>query len=102
MVKFEVHAASHVLKFEHGASPSGAGDSDLNWVRTEFGMAGEQSVAAAEENGCIAMMKSLDVENGCGREVVKKDSAFDFGLDDGVVNVVREIGVRGEHGPGLH
>jgi hypothetical protein len=29
---------------------------------------------------------------------LKKDSAFDLGLDDGVVDVVGEIGVRREHG----
>jgi hypothetical protein len=44
------------------------------------------------------VVHGLDVEDGGGREVVEKDSAFDFGLDDGVVNVVCEIGVRDEHG----
>ena len=102
VVKFEVHAAADVLELEHGASPGGTGDGDVNRVGTEFGMAGEKSVAAAEENRGVAMVHGLDVEDGGGREIVEKDSAFDFGLDDGVVNVVREIGVRGEHGPGLN
>jgi hypothetical protein len=44
------------------------------------------------------MVHGLDVENRGGRKIVEKDSAFDFGLDDGVVDVVGEIGVRREHG----
>jgi hypothetical protein len=98
VVKFEVHAASDVLEFEHGASPGGTGDGDLNRVGTEFGMAGDESLAASEEDGGVAVVQGLNVEDGGGREVVEKDSAFDFGLDDGVVDVVGEIGVRGEHG----
>ena len=102
VVKFEMHAASDVLEFEHGASPSGAGDGDVDWAGTEFGMAGDESVAAAEENGGVAVMEGLDVEDSGRREIVEEDSTFDFGLDDGVVNVVREVGVRGEHGRYLH
>jgi hypothetical protein len=97
VVKFEVHAASDVLEFEHGASPSGTGYGDVNWVGTEFGMAGDESFAASEEDGGVAVVQSLNVEDGGGREVVEKDSTFDFGLDDGVVDVVGEIDVRGKH-----
>ena len=98
MVKFEVHAAPDVLEFEHGTPPGGTGDGDLNWVRTEFGMAGEERIAASKEDSGVAMVHGLDVENGGGRKIVEKDSAFDFGLDDGVVDVGGEIGVRREHG----
>jgi hypothetical protein len=28
---------------------------------------------------------------------VEENAAFDFGLDDGVVNVISEVGVRREH-----
>jgi hypothetical protein len=34
------------------------------------------------------VVQSLDFEDGGGREIVKENSAFDFGLDDGVVDVV--------------
>jgi len=100
VVKFEMHAAAYVLELEHGASPGGTGDGDLNGVRTEFGMAGEQSVVASEENGGVAVVEGLDVENGGRREIVEKDATFDFRLDDGVIDVVRQVGVRGEHGQG--
>jgi len=102
VMEFEVHAASYVLELEHGASPGGTGNGYVNRVRTEFGVAGEESVAAPEEDGGITVMHGLDVENGGGREVVEKDSTFDFGLDDGVVDVVGEIGVRDEHGRNLN
>jgi len=98
VVKFEVHAASNILEFEHGASPGGTGDGNVNGVRTEFGMAGDKSFAASEQDSGIAVVHGLNVEDGGGREIVKKDSTFDFGLDDGVVDVVGEIGVRREHG----
>jgi len=101
VVKFEVHAAAYVLELEHGASPGGAGDGDVNWVRAEFGMAGDESVTAAEQDGGVAMMHGLNVEDGGGGKVVEKNAAFDFRLDDGVVDVIREIGMRGEHYRGL-
>jgi hypothetical protein len=28
---------------------------------------------------------------------VEKDAAFDFGLNDGAIHVIGEVGVRGEH-----
>jgi hypothetical protein len=43
------------------------------------------------------MVESLDFEDGGRRKIVEENSAFDFGLDDGVVDVVREVGVRGKH-----
>src|SRR6266446_593253 len=97
MVKFEVHAAADVLELEHGASPGGAGNGDLNRVRAEFGMAGDEGIAAAEQDGGVAVVHGLDVEDGGGREIVEKDSTFDFGLDDGAVDVIGQIGVRSEH-----
>jgi hypothetical protein len=98
VVKFQVHATADVLEFEHGASPGGASDGHMDWVRTEFWMAGEESVAASEKDGGVAVVHGLDVEDGGGRKVAEKDPAFDFRLDDGVVHVVGEIRVRSEHG----
>ena len=60
-------------------------------------MAGEKSFAASEENGGVAVVKSLDFEDGGGGKIVEEDSALDFGLYDCVVDVVGEIGVRAEH-----
>jgi len=97
MAKFEVHAAADILELEHGTSPRGTGDGDLNRVRTEFGMAGDESVAASEENSGVAVVHGLNVENGGRRKIVEEDSTFDFRLDDGVVDVIREVGVRVEH-----
>ena len=97
VVKFEMHTAAYVLQLEHGASPGGAGDGDLNRIRTEFGVAGNHGVTAAEKHGGIAVMHGLDVEHGGWRKIVEKDSTFDLGLDDGVVNVISEVGVRNEH-----
>ncbi len=97
VVKFEVHAASDVLEFEHGTSPGGAGDGYLNRIGAEFGVAGDQSVAAAKQDSGVAVMHGLNVEHGGWREIVEKDSTFDFGLDDGAVDVIGQIGVRDEH-----
>ena len=97
MAKFEVHAAAYVLELEHGTSPGGTGDGYLNGVGTEFGMAGDESVAAAEQNGGVAVVHGLNVEDGGGRKIVEENSAFDFRLDDGVVDVIREVGMRVKH-----
>ena len=88
VTEFEVHAAADVLQLEHGASPGGTGNGDLHGAGAEFGMTGDEGIAAAEKNGGVAVVKSLDFEDGGGREIVKKNAAFDFGLDDGVVDVV--------------
>jgi hypothetical protein len=78
VAEFEVHAAAYVLQLEHGASPGGTGDGDLNGLGAEFGMAGEKSFAAAEKHGGVAVMQGLDFEDCRGREVVEENSAFDF------------------------
>jgi hypothetical protein len=69
----------------------------LNGVGAEFGVAGDENFAASENYGGVAVVQGLNEKDGGGREVVEKDSAFEFGLDDGVVDVVSEIGVRREH-----
>jgi hypothetical protein len=97
VAEFQVHAAAYILELEHGATPGGTSDGDVNWVGAKFGMAGEKSIVASEQDGGVAVMKSLNVEDGGRREIVEKNSTFDFGLDDGVVDVVGEIGVRDEH-----
>jgi hypothetical protein len=51
-------------------------------------MTREQSFAASEEHSRIAVMKSLDFEDRRWRKIVEKDSAFDFRLNNGVVDVV--------------
>jgi hypothetical protein len=51
-------------------------------------MAGEKSFAASKENGGVAVVKSLDFEDGGGGKIVEEDSALDFGLNDCVVDVV--------------
>jgi hypothetical protein len=43
------------------------------------------------------VVHGLNVEDGGGREIMEEDATFDFRLDDGVVDVIREVGVRGEH-----
>ena len=88
MAEFEVHTAADVLQFEHGAAQGGAGDGDLHGVGAELGMAGEESFAAAEQDGSVDVVESLNFEDGVGREIVEKDAAFDFGLDDGVIDFV--------------
>jgi hypothetical protein len=98
VMKFKMHAAAYVLELEHGASPGGAGDGYLNWVGTKLRMAGNHGMAAAEQDGGVAVVESLDFQNGGGREVVEKNSAFDFGLNDGVIHVIGQVGVRDEHG----
>ncbi|HKN17991.1 MAG TPA: hypothetical protein VJX47_13660 [Candidatus Sulfotelmatobacter sp.] len=88
VTEFEVHAAADVLELKHGASPGGTGYGNLHGAGAEFGMAGDEGVASTKKNGGVAVMESLNLEDGGGREIVKKDAAFDFGLDDGVVDVV--------------
>jgi hypothetical protein len=97
MAEFEMHAAADVLELEHGASPSRAGDGNLHGLGTELGMAGEHGFAAAEKYGGVAVMHGLYAEHGGRRKIAEKDSAFDFGLDDAVVDFVGEVGVGAKH-----
>jgi hypothetical protein len=60
-------------------------------------MTGDESVAASEEHRGVAVVESLDFEDGGRREIVEEDATFDFRLDDGAVNVIREVGVGREH-----
>ena len=92
MAEFEVHAAAYVLKLEHGASPGGAGDGDLDGLGTEFGMAGEKSFAAAKQHGGVAVVQRLNLEDGGRRKIAEVDTTLDFRLDDAAVHFVRELG----------
>ncbi len=97
MVKFQMHAASNVLEFEHGTAPGGTGNGDLHRTGTEFGMSREESFTAAEKNGRIAVMQSLNFKDGRGWEIVQKNSSFDFGLHDSAVDLVGQVRMRSEH-----
>lgn len=97
MAELEVHAAADILELEHGASPSGAGDGDLHRLGAKFGMAGNQGFTAAEKNSGVAMVHSLDFENGGGRKIAEKNSAFDFRLDDAAVYFISQVGVGVKH-----
>ena len=97
VAKFQLHAATDVLELEHGASPGGAGDGDLHGMGAELGVAGEKSFAAAEQDGGVTVVQSLNFQDCGGRKIVEKNSAFDFGADDDAVDFVGEVGVRVKH-----
>src|ERR1700678_1897377 len=97
MAELEVHATADILQLEHGAAPGGSSDGDLNRMRTKLGVAGDQSVAAAEKNSGVDMVHRFDFEHGGGREIVKKNSTFDFGLNDGAIYIISQVWVRDEH-----
>ena len=97
MAEFEMHAPADILEFEHRPSPSGTGNGDLHRVRTELRMARDESVTSTKENGRVDVVKGLDFENCRRWQIVKKNPAFDFGLDDGSVDVISQVGVRREH-----
>ena len=88
VAKFQVHAAPDVLQLEHGASPGGTGDGDLNGLGAEFGMAGEKRFAAAEKHGGVTVVHGLDFQDSGRGKFIKKNSAFDFRLDDAAVDFV--------------
>ena len=69
----------------------------MNRLRAEFGMTGEQSIAAAQQHSCIAMMHGLDLKNGGWRQVGQKNPTFDFRPDDTAIHFVGQVGVRVEH-----
>ena len=97
MAEFQVHAAAHILQLEHGASPGGTGDGDLDGLRAKFGMAGEQSFAASKKDCGVAVVHGLNLEDGGGRKIVEVDTTFDFRLDDAAVHFVGEVGVGVKH-----
>lgn len=97
VAEFQVHTAADVLHFQHGASPSGAGDGNVHGLRAELGMAGKQCLAAAEKHGSVTMMHGLDFQDGGWWKIVEKHPAFDFRLNDAAVDFVREVGVRAKH-----
>jgi hypothetical protein len=43
------------------------------------------------------VVEGLDFEDSGRRQIVEEDSTFDFGLDDGAVDIIRQVGVRREH-----
>src|SRR5579864_2734028 len=97
VVEFKMHTPAEELKLEHGASPARAGDGDLDRLRAEFGMTGEKSLAASEEDCGVAVIHGLNFKNGGRREIVQEDAAFDLRPDDLAVDLVAQVWVRREH-----
>ena len=96
VVKFEVHAASDVLQFEHGASPGGTGDADQNGLGAKLGMAGKQGQIFIQHDGGVAMILGLNFEHGRGGKIFQENAAFHFRLNDVAIYFVAEIGVGRE------
>ena len=97
MAEFQVHAAADVLQLEHGASPGGTSDSDLDRLRTEFRMAGEERFAAAQKHSGVAVVQGLNLEDCGWRKIAEIDATFYFRLDDAAVHFFSLVGVRAEH-----
>src|ERR1700685_109233 len=97
MVKFQVHAAAHKLKLQHGPSPSGTGNGHLHRVRAKFGVTGDQRVVAAQQHGLVAMMQGLNFEDGIGRKIFQENSTLNLRANDDAVDFVAQIRVRRKH-----
>ena len=97
-----MHAAPYELQLQHGAAPGRAGDSDLHRLRAELGMTGNKSLVAAEQNGSVAVVLSLDLKDGGGRKILEGNASLDFRLDDAAIHFIAQVRVRHEHrfGPG--
>ena len=97
MKEFEVHAAANIAEFEHGSSPGGTGDGDLDRIGAELGMTGDQCVTATEQDGRVAVIQGLNFEDGRGRKILQENAAFDLGSYDSAIDVIGEVGMRSEH-----
>src|SRR5579883_663150 len=96
MEKFEVHAAPNVAAAEHGASPSGPGDTDHHGLGAKLGMAGKHSQILAEHDRGVAVISGLNLEHGRGGKIFQENAAFDLRLNDVAIYFVAEIGVGRE------
>lgn len=97
VTEFKVHAAADVLQLEHGASPGGTSDSDLDRLRTEFRMAGEERFAAAQKHSGVAVVQGLNLEDCGRRKIAEIDATFYFRLDDAAVHFFSQVGVGAKH-----
>jgi hypothetical protein len=100
MAEFEVHAAAYVLELEHGASPGGTGDGDLDGLGAEFRMTGEKSFAAAQKDSGVAVVHGLNLEDCGWRKIAEVDTTFYFRLNDAAVYFVSQVGMGAKHGVG--
>lgn len=98
MGELEAHATADEMTLEHGASPSGPGDSDEDRLRAVLGMPGDQGGSVIDHDRGIEMMLGLDLKNGFGSEVFEEDAAFDLRLNDVAVDLIAEVEVRHERG----
>jgi hypothetical protein len=96
VMKFEVHAASDETEFEHGASPSGAGDRNQHWLGAIKRMAGDERLVVTDHDRGVAVMLSIDLKDGPGRKLFEEHTALDFRLDDVAIYGVAKIRVRSE------
>jgi hypothetical protein len=98
MGELKTHAAADEATLQHAATPGGTGDSDGNWLRTEFRMAGDESGTVFEKDGRVAMVLCLDLQHSGRRKVVQEDATFNLRLNDLMIDLIAEIGVGHEKG----
>jgi hypothetical protein len=93
-VKFQVHAAADEVLLQHAAAPCGPVNSRRRRLGTEYRMPGNPGFVRALADDCINAILSPDLEHRARRQTMQMDSAFDLGLDQVVIDVVAEVGIR--------
>lgn len=96
MAKLQVHAATHEAPFQHGASPGRAGDCDQNRLRAILRMPRNQRGAAALKHRRVAVILRSNLQHGLRRQVAEENPAFNLRLDNMVIYLVTEVGMRRE------
>ena len=82
MMKLQVHAPTDVVEFQQGASPTGTDNRHHYRLRAVVGVARDQGLPLTEKLCGIAAIGSVDFEHRVLRQVSKKHSPVDLGLDD--------------------
>jgi hypothetical protein len=96
VVKLQVHAAADEAHLEHGTAPGRAGDGDLNWFGTVFGMSREQSRTLTQKQCRVEVVLGANVQHSVRRQAFQKYASLNLGLDDIPIHLVAEVGMRRE------
>ena len=98
MGKLQAHTAAHEASLQHRSSPGGAGDGNRDGLGAKLRMSRDQNGTVIQKHRSVAMMLCLDLQDGRRRQVGEKHTTLNLRLDNLMVDLIAEVGMRHEKG----
>jgi hypothetical protein len=94
MEKFQVHPPPDEVQLQQRSAPGGSGYAHLHRIGAELGMAVDGGPVIATVFQITNPVPGFNHQAIARQQAIQMDAAFDFGLDDVVIDGVAEMRMR--------